>query len=227
MKTMILDPRTSNKIIYNAEKLGFKVLLAPEISGIDASVSGHPDMQIVCIEDNIIVNPASYKYFQKHLRGKNVICGKTEVQGKYPEYTAYNVALCGNYALHNFKYTDPVVFDALCGFKKINVKQSYTKCSVVTTPLGIITADKGIINTVNKTGLNCIEISQDDISLSGKEYGFLGGASGYSDGVLYFSGDITIHKDYEKIKKFCSKTCIEILCLSNDKLADIGSIIII
>ncbi len=227
MKYMILDQRVKPEVTQKAEKLGFTVVFAPIISGIDLSVSGHPDMQMCKVGDKVIVNPGSFEYFKKHLKGKKVVCGKTEVQGKYPEYTAYNVALCGNFALHNFKYTDPVVLQELEGYEKINVRQGYTKCSVVTTPHGVITADKGIVKTIKNTILNCIEIQDGEITLPGKENGFLGGASGYNDGMLYFSGDVTEHPDYEKIKKFCDETGIEILCLSNDKLADIGTIIII
>lgn len=227
MKYMILSPHTNEKIINSAEKMGFRVLLVPEISGIDSSVSGHPDMQIVQVGEKVIVNPGSFEFFKKYLEGKKVVCGKIEVQGKYPEYTAYNVALCGNYALHNFKYTDPVVLAELENYEKISVKQGYTKCSVVTTPYGIITADEGIAKTVKNTLLECVLVSEGEISLPGKQNGFLGGASGYHEGVLYFAGDVTVHPDYEKIKKICEKTGIEIRCLSNDKLADIGSIIII
>ena len=75
--------------------------------------------------------------------------------------------------------------------------------------------------------MDCIEVEQGEIILPGKDNGFLGGASGYDAGVLYFTGDISVHPDFEKIKKFCSKNSIEIVCLSNDKIADLGSIIII
>ena len=47
-----------------------------------------------------------------------------------------------------------------------------------------------------------------------------------SDCKMYFAGDVTSHVDYALIKKFCDEKCIEIVCLSIDKLADIGSIII-
>ena len=227
MKYMILDPRADHKLVQCAEKLGFKVVPADYIHGIDTSVAGHPDMQLVKVGNKVIVNPHSFEHYKKHLKGVELICGKTVVQGKYPEYTAYNIALGGGVAIHNFKHTDPVVLEELNGFEKINVKQGYTKFSVVTTPYGIITADKGIVKACRESGITCIETAPGDISLEGKDNGFIGGASGYSDGVLYFSGDVTKHPDFDKIKKFCDEKGIEILCLSNDKLADVGSIIII
>lgn len=226
MKSMIFDPRTNEKIIKSAEQHGFRVVLADFIEGIDPSVAGHPDMQLVEINGKLIVNPGSYGYYSKFFSKDRLVCGKNYVQGKYPDYVAYNIALSGNYALHNFKYTDPVVMEALGGYEKINVKQGYTKCSVATTPFGVITADKGIINSLQNTALKFVEVSEGEISLFGKQNGFIGGASGYSDGKMYFAGDVTSHVDYALIKKFCDEKCIEIVCLSNDKLADIGSIII-
>ena len=227
MKYMILEPKAYSKLAQKGEKLGFKVIPSREIIGIDPSVAGHPDMQIVKVGDTIIAEPGSYEHYKKLIPDKNIICGQNLVQGKYPEYTAYNVALSGEYAIHNFKYTDPVVLDMLAKYKKINVKQGYTKCSVLTTDAGIITSDNGIIRACEKSEIECVGIAQGEITLKGKENGFIGGASGYSDGVLYFTGDVKSHPDYEKIKKFTEKNCIEILCLSNDKLADIGSIIFI
>ena len=228
MKYMILDPRADDKLVQGAEKAGFKAVPAMLIPGIDPSVAGHPDMQVVKIGDRLIVNPKGLDYYKKLMPNKNIIAGKTVVQGKYPEYTAYNVALTKRFALHNFKFTDSLVAEALEeNYIKINVKQGYTKCSVLTLPEGIITADKGVVKSALRGGVECVEICGHGVSLTGKDYGFIGGASGYSQGVLFFTGDIAMHPDYDKIKKYCNKKCIEIHCLSNDKLADTGSIIIV
>lgn len=227
MNYMILDPRVNEKIIVSAEQHGFRVVLADFIEGIDQSVAGHPDMQLAKIGDKLVVNPKSYKHYKKILPDEKLICGKTVVQGKYPEYVAYNIALCGNFAIHNFKYTDPVLLEELKDYNKINVNQGYTKCSAVTTPYGIITADKGIIKALNNTSVEVVEIDVDEITLTGKDNGFIGGTSGYFEGKLFFAGDVTKHKAYPAIKKFCDEKCIEIICLSNDKLVDVGSIIII
>ncbi|MDP4117788.1 MAG: hypothetical protein Q8873_01150 [Bacillota bacterium] len=228
MRYVILDPRADKKIIYGLEKAGFKVIEADFINDIDPSVAGHPDMQILKVGEEIIVNPGSEKHYKKAFSGVNFICGKTRVQGKYPKYIAYNVAMTASAAIHNFKFTDFEIIRAMGGkYTQINVHQGYSKCSVCTLPDGIITSDKGIATAVEKTGIDVLRISEGEITLFGKEYGFIGGASGYFDGKLYFTGDVTMHSDFEKIKNFCKNKCIEIVCLSNDKLADIGSIIVI
>ena len=225
MPYMILDQRAETEIVKNAERLGFKPVPSDYIKGINESVAGHPDMQLVKIGNDIIVNPESLNHYKKHMPEIKFIAGKTVVQGKYPHYVAYNVALTSDFAIHNFKYTDEAVKERLSGFKLINVKQGYAKCSVLTLPNGIITSDEGIISRCGE--LDALKIRHGEITLIGNDYGFIGGASGYHDGKLYFSGNIKKHPDYDEIKKFCENKCIEIICLSNDKLADIGSIIII
>ena len=228
MKYIILNPKTPEDIVLNAEKKGFKVVMADYISGIDSSVAGHPDMHLVKIGNTLVVNPGSYAYYKKQMPDIDIVCGKTVVQGKYPEYTAYNIALLGSFALHNFKYTDSVALSLIeKGYKKINVNQGYTKCSVVALPDSIITADKGIISSAVSAGIKCLEITSGYVKLECKEYGFLGGATGFYNGTLYVAGDLKNHPDYIKIENFCKEKCIEICCLSNDKLADIGSIIIV
>ena len=226
MSYMILDRRADTEIYKNAEKLGFKVIPSDYIEGIDETVAGHPDMQLVKIGSSLVVNPPSLNYYRKLMKDVNFLPGKSTVQGKYPEYVAYNIALTEKTAIHNFKYTDAVVKELLKGFEPINVKQGYSKCSVCTLPDGIITSDSGIFESC-KGKIDVLKIRHGEISLYGKDYGFIGGASGYSDGKLYFAGNIRLHSDYKEIKKFCEKKRIEIVCLSNDKLADIGSIIII
>ena len=225
MPYMILDPRTDTEIVKNAEMLGFTVVPADFTEEIDESVAGHPDMQLVKVGDKLIVNPASLQHYKKYMPGVKFTAGKTVVQGKYPHYVAYNVALTAETAIHNFKYTDETVKKQLSGYKLINVKQGYTKCSVLTLPDGIITSDEGIIRSCRE--LDVLKIRCGEITLIGKDYGFIGGTSGYYDGKLYFAGNVKKHTDYDKIKKFCDSKCIEIICLSNDKLADIGSIIIV
>ncbi len=229
MNYMILDPRTDKNIIYEAEKLGFKVVEADFIEGIDFSVAGHTDMQLTKVGKNtLIVNPASMEHYKKSLKGIDLIFGKTMVQGKYPEYTAYNIALTEKIAIHNFKYTDPVILEKMGDrYKKVQVKQGYSKCSVVTLPDGIITSDEGVAKKTLETGLDTLLIQPGNINLSGKEYGFIGGTCGYFGGKLYFAGNPENLSDFNKVQEFLEKRCIEIICLSNDKLADIGSIIIV
>ncbi|MBQ3054057.1 MAG: hypothetical protein IJC89_04045 [Clostridia bacterium] len=228
MSYMILDYRTNKKIIKKAKKYGFEVVLTQEIPGIDASVAGHPDMQLTKVGNSLIVSPECYDYYREMLPDVEIYSGKKKVQGKYPEYVAYNVALTSSYMIHNFEFTDPVVLEhAGENVKKIDVSQGYSKCSCLTLPGSVITSDKGIAKKCQEKGLSFLLIEEGDITLTGKDFGFIGGASGYYKNIVYFAGNIKKHKSGEKILRFLHQKCIETVCLSNDKLADIGSIIIV
>lgn len=224
---MIINSQADDKIFYSAENLGFTVVAADNVPGINPSVSHHPDMHIAKIDDMLVISPCNYSYYSEKLDGTKMICGRKNVSGKYPEYIAYNIAIAGNVALHNFKYTDEVVIESIKNKKQVNVHQGYTKCSCILAQDTIITADAGIIGACKREDVPCVMVPQGHVDLKGMDYGFIGGASGYYKGVLYFSGDVAKHPGYEEIKKICKTKGIEIVCMSNDKLADIGSIIMI
>ncbi len=227
MQQMIISSFANDKIIYGAQNYGFEVISADTVKNINPAVSGHPDMHIVKIDDILVVNPENYGYYAEKLKDKKIICGNKKVEGKYPEYIAYNIAITKNLALHNYKYTDEKIIEILGDRAKIQINQGYAKCSCITLDDAIITSDDGIIKACKNADIECLKVSKDGVTLDGMEQGFIGGASGYYNGVLYFSGDVARHQGYESIKKMCKKKCIEIVCLSNDKLADIGSIIIL
>ncbi|MBQ8999245.1 MAG: hypothetical protein IJ086_11240, partial [Clostridium sp.] len=64
------------------------------------------------------------------------------------------------------------------------------------------------------------------IDLFELNYGFIGGCSGLiSDDELAFFGDITSHPDYNKILEFVISKNKKLVCLSSEKLLDLGSII--
>ena len=56
------------------------------------------------------------------------------------------------------------------------------------------------------------------------KYGFIGGACGYCDGSLYFSGDLRHHPDGDRIESFCKGLGVDAVSLSDEPLKDVGSI---
>lgn len=148
---------------------------------------------------------------------------------KYPNNIQYNVAILGNYAIHNFKYTDNIILEYLDKFniKKINVKQGYCKCSIcIVDENSIITSDEGIHKEVIKYGIDSLLIEKGYIDLFDLDYGFIGGCSGLiSKDTLSFFGDIKKHPDYNRILEFVNKKNKKIISLSNEKLLDLGSLI--
>ncbi len=227
MPYIIINSQADEKIFYSAENLGFTVVVADNVPGINPSVSFHPDMHIAKIDDILVISPENFSYYSEKLKNVNLICGSKSVSGKYPEYIAYNIAIAGEVAIHNFDYTDDKILNIIKNKKLVNVRQGYAKCSCVLAEDTVITSDEGIISACKKADVPSVYVPAGHVTLTGLEYGFLGGASGYYNGVLYFTGDIALHPGYEEIKKLCKTKGIEIVCMSNDKLADIGSIIMI
>ena len=114
------------------------------------------------------------------------------------------------------------------GYGLINVKQGYAKCScAAVSDHAIITADNGIIRSLEDNPIDVLSIGKGSIRLDGADTGFIGGASGYDKDrkTLYFCGNIKEHPDYNSIKRFCNEQDTQIVSLNDDHLTDIGGII--
>lgn len=106
------------------------------------------------------------------------------------------------------------------------MRQGYSKCSTcVVSQNAIITADTGIYKAAESNGIEVLCINNDGIHLRSGRIGFIGGVSGLIDkGTLAFNGDINRHSDSNIIKDFCKNKNVEIVCLKDGELEDIGTI---
>lgn len=228
----IVDRRIPADMVNSLNKLNIHIIKSNICSNTYNAISCHPDISLIKINDNnIIVAPNVYNYYldKLHSLGFNIIMGDSLIDKKYPNNIQYNVAIFGKYAVHNFTYTDKKVLNYIesNNFIKINVKQGYCKCSIcIVDDNSIITSDKGIYNEVIKYNINCLLIENGHIDLFDLNYGFIGGCSGLiSQDELAFFGDITHHPNFKEIKEFVEKRNKKIVCLSNSKLLDLGSLI--
>lgn len=225
-KKLLIDNRY---IGIAEEKWGseFDIIPSPVLKSLPEPVSCHPDMSLCCLGDIFIAETTVYSYYKKYLKGCNVLCGKQEITGNYPWDIAYNVLVSEDMAIANFKYTDSVVKQELekLNYKMIDVKQGYARCSSAVLGKSIISADPSIINACKKMQINFLEIEKGYVELSGYEYGFIGGATGFVDGKLLFFGDITKHPDFNKIMQFTKNNSIEIDYIKDFPLTDVGTII--
>ncbi len=205
----------------------FKILPSYTLPHAASPVCCHPDMSILRVGDTWICEKSAFSYYQKLLPDTNLIQGETVVFSHYPKDIAYNVLISGKTAAANFLYTDSAVKETLekQGYELLNVRQGYAKCASVVFKNAVITADTSIIKAISKKDIDVLFVSQGGVRLDGYEYGFLGGASGFAFGKLLFFGDITKHKDYEKIKAFTEKHEITIDYIENFPLTDVGTII--
>ncbi|SHH29069.1 DUF6873 family GME fold protein [Tepidibacter thalassicus] len=232
VKLVLVDKRIPEDIENELKNKKIQIIKTCECTNLYNAIKYHPDIQICYLgENNVVVAPNVYEYYKCILKyyGLNVIKGNSFLENKYPQNIAYNVAIFGKYAVHNFKYTEKNILDYINkkNIIKINVKQGYSKCSIcIVDENSIITSDYGIHQEVVKHNIDSLLIEKGHIDLFEMNYGFIGGSTGFiSENELAFLGDITKHVDYIKIKKFLDKKGKKIVILSKNKLIDLGSII--
>lgn len=234
LKTCIVDGRIEDELEKSLLDRDIRVIKTPKCKDVYDAISYHPDIQFFnCGKGKIIVAPNLYEEYIELLDGLGieVIKGGKCLKRKYPEDIAYNVCVVGKYALHNFEYTDKEVLKYLDenGFERISIKQGYSKCSIcVVDDKSIITADKGIVDSIEKSGadIDYLLIEQGNIDLFDMNFGFIGGCTGIlSDSEVGFLGNVENHPDFEKIKEFLNKYGKRYVSLSKEKLIDLGSII--
>ncbi len=228
MQKLIIDNRFS-KIAEEYFCGRFDILPSPVIEGLPSSIASHPDMGIVRVGDVFIVEPTVFEYYKSVLSDKTILCGKTRLSSHYPEDIAYNVLVSETVAFGNEAYIDPVVKDVLKekGILISSVKQGYTKCSVAYVKNAVITADEKIEQAAGRYGFKTLLISSGDITLSGFDYGFVGGATGEINGKLFFFGDITKHRDYQKIDTFLEENDISYDFIPDFPLTDVGTVLLV
>lgn len=228
----IVAGNASEEIISNLEKKNIRVIKTIKCQNLDPSIAYHPDLVIHPIDHNsLIIAPEVFSYYEKELEGLNLrlIKGNQKLSSKYPGDIAYNVGRLGNYAIHNFKYTDGLLKAHLLkeDLELIDIKQGYSKCSmVIVDEESVITSDSTIYKRLKDLGFYILKIEPGFIELQGQNYGFIGGATGnISKDEIVFSGQIKTHPEKEKIEKFIELKNKKIAYLSKDNIIDIGTVI--
>ncbi|WP_027702691.1 DUF6873 family GME fold protein [Metaclostridioides mangenotii] len=228
----LVDKRLSKSMEEDLERSNIELIKTIECDGVYESINCHPDICICNLGNgDIVVEPSMYNRYKSLLKkyNFNAIKGQTELKSKYPHDIAYNVAIVGEYAIHNFKYTDKKILEFIdCkGLKKINVEQGYSKCSIcVVDDRSVITSDKGIFNKLDETEIDCLLVESGHIELFDMNYGFIGGCTGLiSNNKLAFFGDVRKHPNYNDIKLFLDGKDKEIFILGEERLLDLGSLV--
>ena len=225
-KKIIVDHRYASVAAdFFQEK--YTILPSCHVEALPEPVCAHPDMALVQVGDTFIAEKTVYGYYKTHLSSVSVLCGETALSGNYPLDIAYNVLISGKDVFANESYMDGVLRSILLekNYRIYSVKQGYAKCSSAVAENCVITADSTIALSAEARGLHVLRISQGDVRLNGYPYGFIGGASGYIDGILYFFGDITKHSDYQDIKSFLREHQIPYSYIPDFPLTDVGTLI--
>lgn len=228
VKTVICG--TSDKSILDFfNRNDISVIYSEPNLKIDSAVSAHADMAALHLGKNVVITDKFQVNLQEKLIASDFEVHSTqkEIAGKYPHDIALNFAVSGNDIIGNFKYADENLLNMVSDMNKIHVKQGYCKCSVlIVDENAIITDDESIFRKMLENGADALLVSKGDISLSGHEYGFIGGASGkISKDTVVFFGNVRAHRDFENIASFIESYGCKYVCTDYNNLRDIGGFI--
>lgn len=230
------------------------------------AVAAHPDiymcrtLRTLSIDDSIKTRPDIREIYDRQMAEKldgdsetpmipamntegntAVVFQMGNIGPEYPYDVPYNAVCTDKYFIHNLEYTSPILAERARaeGLELINVKQGYTKCSCIVVGGALVTADRGIANTIEaynsmlkedgqeEDGIDLLLVEPGHVKLPGFDTGFIGGTSGQVRDKVYFNGDLSEHPDFEKIAEFVWKHGAEPVWYSGEPLTDIGSIMYI
>ncbi len=215
--------------INELKELGIKCLTLNTNPLLDEEINNHADILAFNFGNGqVLLNNSSIGEVElKNIGIEPVIYNK--ICSPYPKDIPLNVAFTGKHIICNSTYTAKEIIDFANNnnIEIINTNQGYSKCNLcILNENAVITEDKGLACLLKKYQYDVLLISSGDIYLSDNHYGFLGGAScKVSHNKMYFSGDLSCHKDYERINAFLKLYNIEPIYNKSRKLTDFGGII--
>ncbi len=152
-----------------------------------------------------------------------------KLNSPYPNDIPMNVAFTGKHIICNSNYAskDIINFAKNNNIEIIHTNQGYTKCNLcIVNNKAVITEDVGLAYLLKFYQYDVLLISIGDIYLSEAHYGFIGGAScKISPNKMYFSGDLSRHRDYQSINNFLKSYNVEPIYNSSRRLTDFGGIV--
>lgn len=212
------------------KELGYELYEITPNKKLYYEICAHVDIHCCKILNNLIID--------EHLVLPNTILGDNILNSKYPYDIPYNVCILGNKAIHNFKFTNKTILDILekNNFKKININQGYSKCSIaVIDENSVIVTDKKIFEILKAYDIDVLLIDENinqNIHLLKNEYfeyssmhGFIGGVISRIGEFIFISGDLKLIDNENKIRNFIEKRNLKIIDFPNNDIIDYGGIL--
>ena len=212
-----------------AEALAYYATAVPLIThGVtDDILSGHPDVFCCNIEPVPVVAPNMPLPVVQQMQqcGIDFVFGKQNTgQGKYAN-AHYNAVVSENYILHHIASTDESILCRCDTHKRINVKQSLTRCTTIALKNNMfITSDGGVYKQLKQNCLNVMYVECRDILLPGVKYGCIGGCMGLCEDTLFVIGSMKYCAQGDKMMNFVSNMGYRIIELYDGPLYDGGSL---
>ncbi len=197
---------------------------------LDDEISCHADMNAFNFGNGqVLLNNGPIGESGLKKMGLEPVFSVSRISSPYPYDIPLNVAFTGKHIICNSTHTAREIIDFANNnnIEIINTKQGYSKCNLcIVSENAIITEDRGLARLLKNYQYDVLLISSGDIYLSDAHYGFLGGAAcKISSDKMYFSGDLSSHRDYESILNFLSLYNVKPIYNKSRKLTDFGGII--
>lgn len=230
VKTLICG-KISNELYSFIKSFDIQIIYCEHNLKVDKRIANHVDISVHHLGGKEIIIDKNLLGLNKELQllGMSISFPNKDISLKYPHDCCLNVAVINKYAIGKINCIDQTLLNHFDdnGVEIVNIKQGYSKCSVcVINENAIITDDESVYKAATNHHIEALLVSKGDIQLCGFNYGFIGGASGLigKDHLLFF-GDITKHRDYERIKDFLNNESCRFDYLKDYPLTDIGGII--
>lgn len=212
------------------ERLGVEVLLCPPNPVPDARLACHADLSLFYMGGKriLVAQQAAEERFLQELSDiglEPVICGGPKGE-RYPLDAAMCAAFAGGFVFHNPKISCPELLE-WAGDRLVPVRQGYAKCALCSLGDAAITADPGVASAAESAGLKVLRIAPGYIELAGFDYGFIGGSAACLDDVVAFTGRLDSHPDGDRIVSFIRGLGKGPLFLTDNKIFDVGSMIVV
>lgn len=197
---------------------------------LEDEINSHSDILAFNLGNGqVLLNEGAIGEYELKKLGIKPIYYKKKISSPYPNDIPLNVAFTGRHIICNSNYSAEEIkaFAQKNNIEIINTKQGYSKCNLcIVNENAIITEDKALACLLKNYQYDVLLISSGDIYLSDAHYGFLGGAScKIAHDKIYFSGDLSAHKDYQAIVNFLKLYNVEPVYNESRKLTDFGGII--
>lgn len=229
-----IDYRASDEEISNLKKLNLDIIKIPKCKKVYGAIDGHVDIQLNILNKSskeVIVHKDISSDFLSTLKSKNIkyTLSNSSLSNKYPGDILLNALILDSFFIHNLKYTDKTLLSFQKEKELLNVKQGYTKCSVLPiSDSAFITSDIGIFNVLKELNKDVLLLPPGDILLPELNYGFIGGIGGIIDsGKLGIFGELEHYKYGDDVYKFLYKHNVEPISLKKGKLIDRGSLFVL
>jgi hypothetical protein len=191
------------------------------------AISGHPDIFLCRTPAGLIAAPNTPPAILEKLKAKGVAfrLGENDVGIQYPRSAIYNAVVTGNHYIHNKDITDPAIFASLEDQEQINVRQGYTRCSLLPLKDGhFISSDIGIHQTLKKNGMDVLLVDPAGIVIHDLKHGFIGGACGVHEDKVFIIGSLKHFGDGKLVRSYIKNLGYQIIELYDGPLYDGGSI---